>query len=275
MTDRHVMECLGKSRVTIENGKVVDVSEPLIKYCPLFKKYRGINEITAEIVKKNMEFRIENFGMCTENREIKMKDFLSFGVSETLSSSLKENTIDAAVIAADGCGTVIVTDPEIVQGLGGRISGLCETSPISNVIKNVGEENVLEPSTAKIDMFAGAKKAKDLGHSVVAVTVASANDAVSLRRSFGSGIIVIAVHTSGTSEEDAVRLFDNCDIITACASDTLRKESKKRNLLIAGSKIPIYGVSDIGKEMIKVRLKEIGKQPWDGKESEDLPRPLI
>jgi len=275
MTDRHVMECLGKSKVTIENGKVVDVSEPLIKYCPLFKKYRGIDEITAEVVKKNMEFRIENFGMCTENREVRMKDFLSFGVSETLSSALKSKTIDAAVIAADGCGTVIVTDPEIVQGLGGRISGLCETSPISKVIQSVGENNVLDPITAKIDMHAGAKKAKGLGYSLVAVTIASANDAVSLRRSFGSNIIVIAVHTSGTSEEDAVRLFDNCDIITACASDTLRTESKKRDLLIAGSKIPVYGVSDIGKEMIRVRLKEIGKQPWDGKESEDLPRPLI
>jgi len=275
MNDRHVMECLGKSRVTIENGKVVDVSEPLIKYCPLFKKYRGIDEITAEVVKENMEFRIKNFGMCTESREVRMKDFLSFGVSETLSSALKAKTIDAAVIAADGCGTVVVTDPEIVQGLGGRISGLCETSPISNVIKNVGEENVLDPSTAKIDMFAGAKKAKGLGHSVVAVTIASADDAVSLRRSFGSSIIVIAVHTSGTSADDAVRLFDNCDIITACASDTLRTESKKRDLLIAGSKIPIYGVSEIGKEMIRVRLKEVGKQPWDGKESEDLPRPMI
>ena len=275
MTDRHVMECLGKSRVTIENGKVVDVSEPLIEYCPLFKKYRGIDEITADVVKENMEFRIKNFGMCTENRKVRMKDFLSFGVSETLSSALKTKTIDAAVIAADGCGTVVVTDPEIVQGLGGRISGLCETSPISNVIKNVGEGNVLDPSTAKIDMLAGAEKAKGLGHSVIAVTIASANDAISLRRSFGSDIIVIAVHTSGTSEEDAVRLFDNCDIITACASDTLRAESKKRDLLIAGSKIPVYGISDIGKEMIRVRLEEVGKQPWDGKESEDLPRPLI
>ena len=36
------MECLGMSRVVIEDGKVVEVSEPKVKHCPLFKKYRGI-----------------------------------------------------------------------------------------------------------------------------------------------------------------------------------------------------------------------------------------
>ena len=39
---RHVMEALGKSRVVMEDVKVVSVSEPKVKYCPLFKKYRGI-----------------------------------------------------------------------------------------------------------------------------------------------------------------------------------------------------------------------------------------
>lgn len=38
---RHVMECLGLSRVVIEDGKVTEVSEPRVKHCPLFEKYRG------------------------------------------------------------------------------------------------------------------------------------------------------------------------------------------------------------------------------------------
>ena len=36
------MECLGMSRVTIEDGKVVDVTAPVVIRCPLFAKYRGI-----------------------------------------------------------------------------------------------------------------------------------------------------------------------------------------------------------------------------------------
>ena len=72
-------------------------------------------------MRKNAEFRIERFGMCNDNRDTRMKDFLNFGVSEMLSLALTEHLIDAAVIAADGCGTVVLEDPEIVQGMGGRI----------------------------------------------------------------------------------------------------------------------------------------------------------
>jgi hypothetical protein len=62
---RHVIEALGKTRVVIEDGKVIEVGEPMVKYCPLFYKHRGIEEITPEIVRKNVEFRIKDFGMCS------------------------------------------------------------------------------------------------------------------------------------------------------------------------------------------------------------------
>ncbi|MDR2846047.1 MAG: DUF2099 family protein [Candidatus Methanoplasma sp.] len=272
---RHVIEALGKTRVVIEDGKVVEVGEPQIKYCPLFKKYRNIDEITPEIVRENMEFRMRTFGMCCEDRDVKMEDFLSFGVSEILSSALRHKRIDAAVIAADGCGTVVVNDPEIVQGLGGRMSGLCETSPIDKVIEGVGRDNVLDPDTAKIDMMAGAEKAKSMGHNIVAVTITNAEAASALRERFGNDIIVIAVHTSGTCGHDARSLFDACDIITACASECVREESKNRDVLVVGSRIPIFGVSDIGKDLVQMRLTEIGKQPHSPAEREDPPSPLI
>ena len=148
---RHVMECLGRTRVVIEDGKVVEVGEPRVKSCPLFKKYRGIEEFNHDTIKENIEFRMEKFGMCTENRETRMNYFLNFGISEIMSLALKNKLIDAAVMAADGCGTVILEDPEIVQGLGGRISGIMETEPIAKVINDVGEERVLDPKTARID----------------------------------------------------------------------------------------------------------------------------
>ena len=46
---RHVMEALGMSRVVMEDGKVIEVSEPRVKYCPLFKKHRNIDELNKEV----------------------------------------------------------------------------------------------------------------------------------------------------------------------------------------------------------------------------------
>ena len=275
MEDRHVMECLGMSKVIIENGKVTVIDGPRIKFCPLFKKYRNIDEITEEIVKSNIEFRIESFGMCSQDREIRMKDFLSFGISEILSSALKKGIIDAAVIAADGCGTVVVTEPEIVQGLGGRISGLCGTSPLESVIEGVGRENVLDPDTAGIDMVGGVRKAKSMGYRTIATTIVSAKEASILREEFGDSVVIAAVHTSCMSHDDARTAFDVCDLVTACASETVREESRRRDVITAGNKVPVYGVSEMGKRLVMMRLEETGKEPWNGKDPEDPPRPLI
>ena len=42
-------------------------------------------------------------------------------------------------MVCDGCGTVTVEDPELVQGIGGRISGIISTSPINEVINILGK----------------------------------------------------------------------------------------------------------------------------------------
>jgi len=39
--DRHVMEALGKTRVVVENGKVVEVGEPQTEYCPISIRCAG------------------------------------------------------------------------------------------------------------------------------------------------------------------------------------------------------------------------------------------
>ena len=274
---RHVMDCLGMTRVVIEDGKVIDVGEPKMKYCPLYKKYRNIDEITSDVVKENMEMRISDFGMCTSRRQTRASDFLSFGVSEILSTALKEGTIDAAVIASDGCGTAIVTDPEIVQGLCGRISGLVETSPIEAVISAVGTDNVLDPQCASINAIRGAAKAEAMGFGKFAVTVASASDALFIRRSYGSAAIIIAVHTSMTTENDAKKYFENCDMITACGSGSLRKEAKAHmnDIVIAGNKVPVYGVTEFGKKLVLNKLKSIGREPWTGEPPMDDPSPML
>ncbi|MGE0014934.1 MAG: DUF2099 family protein, partial [Candidatus Methanomethylophilaceae archaeon] len=99
---RHVTECLGKTRVVVEDGRIAEVGEPRIKKCPLFGKHRGIEELNPESVRDNIMFRMEDFGLFTEDRKVRMPDFLSFGISEILGTALKHGAIDAAVIAADG-----------------------------------------------------------------------------------------------------------------------------------------------------------------------------
>ena len=206
------------SRVTIEDGKVTEVTEPRVRFCPLFAKLRGIEELDEGTIRENIEFRIDSFGMCSEDRETEMDDVLSFGISETMSHALRDGRIDAVVLAADGCGTAVVTDPRIVQGLGGRISGIIETEPIPKVVEAVGAENMVDPDTARIDMEAGADLAHSKGYRRFALTTPSVDVARRLRARYGDSVILIGVHTTGMSEDDARDAFDVFDIITACAS---------------------------------------------------------
>ncbi|MFT0899039.1 methanogenesis marker 8 protein [Candidatus Methanoprimaticola sp. MG2] len=274
---KHVMECLGLSRVTIVDGKVVEVTEPRVKHCPLFAEKRGIEELNCESIRKNIEYRIEHFGMCNEDRETEMANFLSFGISEILSFALMNGKIDAAVIAADGCGTAVFTDPKLVQGMGGRISGICETEPIPKVVEAIGPENMLDPETARIDMVAGVDKAFSMGFGKVAVTTPFVRDAVSMRQKYGDRLILVGVHTTGMSEEDARLAFDTFDVITSCASKYLRVEASNRpDTLIAGRKVPVYGTSAAGKELVQDKLDELGKKAWDPSQgSQEPPSPLI
>ena len=261
------------TKVVIEDGKVTFIGDPEVTYCPLFAKHRGIKEITPEMVRENIEFRVKDFGMCTPSRQMRMRDFLSFGVSELIAMCITKKMLDCAVLVTDGAGTVVVTDPEIVQGIGGRISGIVETSPIEEVIEAVGRGNVLDPENATIDQFAGAELAFRQGHKKVAVTIARASDAKRIRAAFGDRVALFAVHTTRISEKDAKALFDVCDIISGCASQWVRAEAKKRPVIQAGNKVPVYAVSEFGKMILEERLKQIGSRPETG--MEDPPRPLL
>ena len=272
---RHVYEVLGMSRVVIVDGEVVEVSEPEIKYCPLFKKLCGMESISKEKIRENIEFRIKDFGFCTENRVVRAKDYVTFGVSEILSTALANGEIDAAVIAADGCGTAVITEPALLQGLCGRISGLVETSPLQVVLDAVGRDNVLDPETVPLDMIKGAELADSKGYRKFSVTVAKPEDAAALRQKYGDRVIIVGVHTSHVTHDGARKMFDNCDMITACASGPMRREAELRqDVLVAGNKVQIYGVTKTGKNLVLDKLTSIGRKPYDG-EAKDEPRPLI
>ena len=137
--DRHVFETLGKARVVVEDGKVVEVGSPLVKYCRLWDKKRGIRELNERIIKENIEFRIRDFGMCTRDRVLEMDAFVGFGASETFMTALRSVLLDSTVTVCEGAGTVIAANPALVQGIGARLSGVIETTPVEGIIKRIND----------------------------------------------------------------------------------------------------------------------------------------
>ena len=280
----HIMELLGKSRVRVEDEKVLDASAPLIEWCPLFDKIRGIKKITSESASSNMEFRIKNHGMFSARRRLQMGIFVGFGASESMMTGINAGIIDAAVTVCDGAGTVITANPDLVQGMGGYISGLVETDPIPEVIEGIRNMNghVLSPHNGKIDQIEGAAYAAAAGYKKFAVTVADAAAAEKLReleKTAGVRIMIIGVHLTGISEEDAGRLLGVADIVTSCASKHIREQVKP--LVQVGTAVPLFGLTRWGKELLVERAKEveqpllINTMPLPVLPEKKQPRPLV
>ncbi len=278
LMDEHVIEGLGKARIVVRDGKVAEVGEPQITYCPIFDKHRGIKKIDKDVIAKNIQFRIDDFGMCTPKRALTMKDFLSFGVSEIICTAVKQNRVDAAVLVCEGCGTVIVTDAEMVQGIGGRVSGLVSTTPIPELIERVGKQNVLDPKTARIDQVAGVKKAIDMGYTNIAVSIINGSVAGQMKQLEkehpGVNVFTLVVHVTGMSKDEAGLVFKNADIATGCASKYIREQGAVNAICKVGDSVPIYGITPRGKLLIKERIKFMGK-PLVSKPDAKQPDPLL
>jgi putative methanogenesis marker protein 8 len=256
--DEHVIEAIGRCRVVIRDGKVVEVGDAIIKDCPLAKRFAyPIPDITKESVRANIEHRIKAFGMCTPRREVlDNREFVGFGASEIFSFSLHAGLIDAVVLACDGAGTVIVTKPALVQGIGGRMSGLVSTSPFPEVIARIEENGgiVLDPDHAAIDQLAGVALAVEKGFKRIAVTVALPGDAAVIRKIHPTTLI-FGVHVTGLSKDEAEILVGACDLVTSCASKTIRDAVSGRALVQAGVVIPIFAMTPAGKELIIEKIR--------------------
>jgi len=254
--DRHVFETMGKTRVVVENGKVVEVGKPLLKYCPLWAKIRGITELNEKVVKANVEFRIQDFGMCTEDREVELEVFVGFGASETFMTALRRSLLDATVTVCEGAGTVITSNPALVQGIGARLSGVIETTPVEGIIKKIKDRGgeILDPP--RIDQAAGLQMALELGYERVGVTVSTVADAEKCR-AIRKHAAIFGVHLTGIARKEAAEFCEFADLITCCASPHIRELAKEKALLQAGTAIPIFALTPQGKELLLERAKEV------------------
>lgn len=257
--DEHVLEALGRCRVVIRNGEVVEVGEARIVSCPLTKKMAyPLTALDRESVKANIENRIRTWGMCTPRREVAdTRPFVGFGASEILSFGLAAGLLDSVVLASDGAGTLIATSPVLVQGIGGRMSGLVKTVPYPEVIRRIGENGgiVIDPEHASLSQAAGVAKAYELGYKKVAVTVALPAEAQAIRRQFPD-VLIFGVHVTGLTREEAEILALSADLVTCCASGTIREIAGKKALLQAGVAVPILAMTKKGKDLILDKIRQ-------------------
>ena len=281
--DRHVIEALGKVRVVIENGEITEVGSSEVKYCPMFHAMHGVDELNEEFIRKNIKFRIDDFGMCTPQRIIEMDDAVTVGISEILKTNMELGNIDCVVGACDGAGTLIMTKPRVVQGVGARVSGLVSTTPIPEVIEKLEQKDsmILNPETAELNQLEGLKLALDKGYKNIAITILPSPMVEEIRRypvDDDVNVYIFVAHTTGTSPDDVKMLFDNADIVTACASKSISEYTDKYKPYYYGLKVPIFCASEDGRKLLDNRLEKIGKPLSNNdypRNKDDMPHKLI
>ncbi len=260
--DRHVWE-IGKAKVVISDGKVISISEPLIKYCPIHEAWIGRKDHSVESITKHSQWKIRDFGLCTKKRLIYAKvRGIGYGCSESFMSAMQHGLVDAVVIACDGAGTVVSATPEVIQGIGGPMNALIETTPIPELITRLQELGaiVLEPLSAKMDVLEGVKLTITHGyHKIGAIVVGSQVPVIeelrALEKAKGVQIIIFVVHTTGIPP-DYVKLIEKADMAHACASKIMRDYFTSRARKVFGSTIPVFALSEIGEQILHIREQE-------------------
>jgi putative methanogenesis marker protein 8 len=256
----HVMELFGKTRVVVKDGTVVEAGEPIADWCPVFSKVASVSKLTKDEAKKNMEYRIRELGMFTPQRRFDHGVFVNFGASEIMMTALRRGLIETTVTVCDGAGTVITSNPVLVQGMGALMSGLIETEPIPEIIRGIEERGgiVLDKKTGNIDQAGGLSKACELGYKNIAVSIVCPEDAGKLRsieKENSINLILIGAHLTGIKCSAAKEMIGSLDIVTGCASKTVRDIVNP--VLQVGTSVPMFAITQKGKEILCERAKEV------------------
>jgi putative methanogenesis marker protein 8 len=252
----HLLE-MAKARVRIKDGKVEVMTDPGILCCPLRRDLYGIARESRESVQQILQGHMQELGMYGPHRVLELLDMpVSFGASEILSDALGEGLVDSAVVVCEGAGTVVASRPEVLQAIGAHMTGLIKTDPISEIQDGLEERGcLLLDRKAGVDQADGYKKAVSAGFRRIAVTVAGTNpqDAAAIRKLGqvqGNRPLLLAVHTTGISEDEATILAENCDLIWSCASKAVREVVGRRASLQMGVSIPVFAMTLEGKRLL-------------------------
>ncbi len=257
--DLHITRML-HAFVAVSNGEVVEVTEPLLEYCPLVSVlYRQWDELKDRAARKKLIAemtgeKIAQFGHFTERRELERgRIAVPYGASEMMMFAMRRGAVDCAVTVCDGAGTVIADRPELVQGIGARMNGLFYTSRIPATIKRLEGHgcHVVFPDTAAIDQAAGTRSAAELGYRNIAVTVngylgGGLAELADVEREHGVCVTCIVVCTTGAPRERVEEIRDHADMVWSCASASVREVVGRASAIQVSTAIPVFAVTEKG-----------------------------
>jgi putative methanogenesis marker protein 8 len=255
--------------VVVSRGRVIRVTDPSMTHCPLarlfYREYMDpvpLDDIgkMKGLIAKVMEEKIARFGLFTGLREIvRNKIEVPYGASEMMMYALQKGTIDAAVVACDGAGTVITDRPEVVQGIGARMNGLFFTTPIPGVVEALRATGATVPfEDAAINQIEGAREAVRRGYRSIAVTVNSFTDErpgdlreiegriPESERGRGARVVSLMVCATGAGEERLQEIGRDADLVWSCGSPELRDIVGRKAVLQITTKIPVFVLTKEG-----------------------------
>jgi len=261
----HVVQCCG-ARVHVCGEKVEVLSEPRIHHCPLHESLFGFKTIDAEAVQKSVEMKMQAYGFCCRHRDFDDTMIVPYGASEMIKTCMEAELLDCAVVVCEGAGTVVTSNPSLVQGIGAKLTGIIKTSPIKETIRHIKANagSVLESATAKIDQAEGFRKAAEMGFRRIAVTVAGfqAQQITTVRRlekKLKIDATIFSVCNTCVTKGD-VRHIENADIVTASASKTIREQLGPRALMQLGVVIPVFAITGRGKKTMLTYLSRFDEK---------------
>ena len=253
------------SVITIAHGKVIKILKPTITYCPLagffYKGLRRSGDLPLsrlrDEIRKVIEGKIAQFGFCSKKRVLWDDEVsIPYGASEIIAYGLRNKIIDSSVIVCDGAGTVVVSIPQVVQGIGARMHSVLRTSAIPEVIKRLHQYGCRTiNNSGVIDQKRGVIKAAKEGYKNVAVTVNAyqgegLKSIRALEKQYGISLIILVICTTGINRERINEIEKYADLVWACRSREVRNVLCVKAIEILSDASPVYILTQKGKMFV-------------------------
>lgn len=236
--------------VAVSNGKVIETNAgQALHSCPL----QSI--LSKAGVEEYVNGKIQEFGHFTSKREIVRPGIaVPYGTSEMWMYALRKGVLDCVVTVCDGAGSLVATDPEVVQGIGARMNGLFHTSPILRIQRQLEKRGCIVFPDAKIDQCRALESAVAAGHKRIGVSVnACYGDKFAVLRRIekksGTQVTIAAICSTGVDLRRAKETVKYSDITWTCASKHMRDLGEAAVLQITIG-IPIFVYTQRGLDLV-------------------------
>ncbi len=251
--------CCG-AQVEIVNSEVKVLEEPRTKRCPLSTNLYGYETIDKETVKNIVTRRIEKRGFASKNRVFITEPLVPFGASEIIMSCLEEGLFDCAITVCEGAGTILTSNPKLVQMIGAFLTGIIETTPIPEIIEKLKAHGgtILDEEKALIDQVRGVELAAQKGFKKIAVTVAGFRSweipkIRDLEQTLNVNVTVMSVCTTRSRDQDLKNLMLS-DLVWACNSKIVREKIAPHAIFQLGISIPVLALTERGRKALLIHL---------------------